>query len=146
MQRQAGHARTGSRNVRKRRRWHDDGSVSTELVIVLPAVIALTFLGIQAGMLFHARQVVLAASNQGALAAASEYGTAAEGQAGAEAFLAQTGDSALSSWTVTADRSDEQVVVRIVAQPYSAIPFWSVSVSGQASMPTERIVPVGAAP
>ncbi|RPF21465.1 TadE/TadG family type IV pilus assembly protein [Myceligenerans xiligouense] len=146
MQRQADHARTASGNVRNRRRRHDDGSVSTELVIVLPAVIALTFLGIQAGVLFHARQVVLAAANQGALAAASEYGTAADGQAGAEAFLAQTGDSALSSWTVSADRSDEQVVIRIVAEPYSAIPFWSVSVSGQASMPTERIVPVGAAP
>lgn len=146
MLRQARHTRRGPRNVGNRRGRHDDGSVSTELVIVLPAVIALTLLGVQAGLLFHARQVVVAAAHQGALAAASEYGTAADGQAGAEAFLAQTGDSALSSWTVSADRSDEQVVVRIVAEPYSAVPFWSVSVSGQASMPTERIVPVRAAP
>lgn len=146
MLRQTCPARNAFRDGRRHRRQHDDGSVSTELVIVLPAVIALTFLGIQAGMLFHARQVVLAAANQGAQAAASEYGTAADGQAGAEAFLAQTGDSALMSWSVRADRTAEQVVVRIVAEPYSAIPFWSLSVSGQASMPTERIVPAGAAP
>ncbi|WP_460889477.1 TadE/TadG family type IV pilus assembly protein [Promicromonospora xylanilytica] len=126
----------------RRGRHDEEGSATAELVIVLPAVLLLTFLGVQAGMIYHARQVVLAAANQGALAASSEYGTAADGQAAAGSFLGQTGDVALSTWTVTADRDGERAVVRIEGQPFSVIPFWIPTVSAQASMPAEHVVPL----
>lgn len=119
---------------------HDEtGSTSVELVVVLPALFSLIFLGVQAGLYFHARQVVIAAANQGALAAAAEYGTASDGHEAATTFLDQTGDVALTGWSVNADRDLERAVVRVEAASYAVLPFLTPTVTAQASMPSETL-------
>jgi Flp pilus assembly protein TadG len=48
----------------RRRRRDDRGSVSIELVILLPALFALMFLGMQAALIYHARTVAIAAAQE----------------------------------------------------------------------------------
>ncbi|MCF4123710.1 pilus assembly protein [Antribacter sp. KLBMP9083] len=139
--------RNWERGRQRQRGQHDqEGSTSVELVVLLPALFGLLFLGVQAGLLFHARQIVLAAANEGAVAAAAEHSTATDGQATAEGFLTQAGDVALATWTVTATRDVDHASVRVEAVPYSIIPFYVPQVTGTAAMPTEEVRPIGGAP
>lgn len=144
--------RSWERGRQRQRGQHDpdrrdeEGSTSVELVVLLPALFALLFLGVQAGLIFHARQIVLAAANEGAVAAAAEHSTAMDGQATAEGFLAQAGDVALATWTVTATRDTDQASVRVEAVPYSIIPFYAPQVTGTAAMPAEDVRSIASAP
>lgn len=117
----------------------EEGSATVEIVVLLPALLVLLFIAVQAGLMFHARQVVMAAANEGAVAASVERGTAAEGHEIAEGFLAQTADVALSSWTVTATRDADQAVVVVTGRPYTVVPFIAPTVTGRAALPAEIV-------
>ena len=49
-----------------RRRQDERGSVSIQMVILLPALFAVMFLGMQAALFYHARTVAIAAAQEGA--------------------------------------------------------------------------------
>src|SRR5688500_5177118 len=69
-------------------RRDERGSVSIELVILLPALFAVMFLGMQAALFYHARTVAIAAAQEGARAAGAENGHAADGVSAASSFIA----------------------------------------------------------
>ncbi|MEU4360321.1 TadE family protein [Promicromonospora sp. NPDC023987] len=115
------------------------GSLTLEMVVAMPALLGLFFICVQAGLTYHARQVVIAAANQGAFAAAAEFGTGPDGAATATSFLDQVGDSALTGWTVNATRDATTVSVQISAQSYSIVPGFEPEVSAVASVPAETI-------
>ena len=71
----------------------DAGSSSVELVVLFPALMALIFITVQAGLYFYARNVALAAAQEGARAAAARGATSTEGADAASAC------SAHSVWT-----------------------------------------------
>jgi len=114
------------------------GSMTIELVFAVPALFGLFFTGVQAGLVYHARQVVLAAANQAVFAAAGEYGTGPDGAAAATSFLEQVGDDGLTGWSVSAERDATTAVVRITATSFSIMP-WSLDVSAVASAPAEEL-------
>ncbi|GAA1874137.1 hypothetical protein GCM10009751_37090 [Myceligenerans crystallogenes] len=105
----------------------------------MPVVFGLIFLGVQAGLVFHARQVALAAANQGVVAASVEEGTAEAGHAAADDFLGQVGGAVLRSWNVTATRDADRSAVTVQARPYAILADLVPEVSATAQMPTETV-------
>ena len=137
--RPAARQRATRQKVRGRGRRDDQGSITLEMIVVLPALFGLFFTCVQAGLVYHARQVVIAAANQGAFAAAAEYGTGPDGAAAATSFLDQVGDDALTEWTVGSTRNATTVRVQITARSFSILPGFEPEVSAVAMAPAEAL-------
>src|SRR3954470_16457311 len=113
-------ARSSSRS---RRRRDERGSVSIELVILLPALFAVLFLGMQAALYYHARTVAIAAAQEGARAAGAETGHETDGTSAADAFVTDAGgDDVLQDATATADRTATTATVTVQGFSLSVIP------------------------
>ena len=62
-----------------------------QMVILMPVLFSVMFLGLQAALFYHARTVAIAAAQDGARAAGTETGTASNGIAAATSFIAAAG-------------------------------------------------------
>ncbi len=123
-----------------RRHQDERGSVSVELVILLPALFAVMFLGMQAALFYHARTIAIAAAQEGARAAGGENGKESDGVQAATAFVQEAGgDDVLSGTTTTANRTATTVTVVVEGHSLSVIPGWSPVVRQIASVPVERV-------
>lgn len=121
-------------------RHHDErGSASIELVILLPALFAVMFLGLQAALYYQARTVAIAAAQEGARAAGAENASAAEGRAAAAAYLADVGGDALTSSRARATRTARTATVTISGRSMSVVPGWHPTVRQSASMSIEKL-------
>lgn len=122
------------------RRRDQRGSASIELVILLPALFAVLFVGMQAALFYHARTVVIAAAQEGARAAGAEYGTGPRGVDAANDFIVEAGgDDVLQSATASASRTITTATVVVQARSLSVIPGWYPVVRQSASVPVERV-------
>lgn len=120
-------------------RWDtDEGSTTTELVLILPAVLLVILLAVQFGLWLHAAQVVEAAAQQGLEAAQAEDGSAFAGQAAANGFLAEAGGVRDPSTAATRDTQTAGVTVRAAAP--EVVPGVELAVSAAASGPVERFI------
>lgn len=109
-------------------------------MILLPALFAVMFLGMQAALFHHARTVAIAAAQEGARTAAAEYGTEAAGVAAASAFVEDAGgDEVLAHATSRAERNPTTVTVVVRGRSLSVIPGWAPVVRQSASAPVERL-------
>ena len=116
------------------------GSATIELVILLPALFAVMFLGMQAAMFYHARTVAIAAAQEGAKAAGGESGKEADGVSAANAFIDDAGgDDVLSGARSTARRTATTVTVTVTGHSLSVIPGWNPVIVQSASLPVERL-------
>ncbi|WP_310964105.1 TadE/TadG family type IV pilus assembly protein [Nocardioides terrisoli] len=124
-----------------RARLHEErGSVSIELVILLPALFAVMFLGMQAALFYHARTTAIAAAQEGARAAGAEHGRTTDGAAAANAFIDEAGgDGVLTNTTTTVHRTSTTATVTITGFSLSVIPGWHVRIVQSASVPVERL-------
>ena len=122
------------------RRRDERGSVSIELVILLPALFAVMFLGMQAALFYHARTVAIAAAQEGAKAAAGENGKDSDGVSAASSFVGEAGgDDVLSGATASANRTATTVTVTVRGHSLSVIPGWNPVIVQSASLPVERV-------
>ena len=122
------------------RRRDERGSVSIELVILLPALFAVMFLGMQAALFYHARTVAIAAAQEGAKAAGGENGKEADGVSAASSFVVEAGgDDVLPGATATANRTATTVTVTVRGHSLSVIPGWNPVIVQSASLPVERV-------
>lgn len=122
--------------------WRGDeaGSVTVELLILLPALFAVLFLGMQAALYQHARTVAIAAAQEGARAAGAQHGRAADGAAAAAAFVRQAGgEDVILHAQATADRSATTATVTLEGASLSVLPGWSPRIRQSATVPVERI-------
>lgn len=125
---------------RTRRVRNDHGSVSVSLVILMPALFAVMFLGMQAALYYHARSVAIAAAQEGAREAGGEYGTRDNGIRVAYDFLADAGGKDVMTGTsVTGSRTATTATVTVTGVSLSVIPGWHVRVTQSASVPVERL-------
>jgi Flp pilus assembly protein TadG len=124
--------------ARRRRGSADRGSTSIEMVILLPALFALMFIGMQASLMYQGRAVALAAAQEGAREAASETGSAVSGIRTAESFVAAS-TSGLKNTTVVGQRTATEATVTVSATTLSVIPGWTPAITQSASMPVERV-------
>jgi Flp pilus assembly protein TadG len=132
---------TRLRRLRERARGRDErGSISLELVVVFPAVLLALFLGIQIALYYHARNVALAAAQEGLRTARAENGTAALGQQRAYEFITNAGGaSVLTSVRVDPSRTTTQASITVVGNALSVIPGIPLpAVRQTAAGPVER--------
>ncbi|CAM3422502.1 TadE family protein [Occultella aeris] len=94
--------------------------MTLEAVIVLPAVLLLIFVAIQAGLWFHAREVAMHAASAGSTAASAENATNTDGATAAQGFVDQVG--ALGDVSITIDSAAETVTVTVSGQAPSIVP------------------------
>lgn len=127
-----------------RHRWRSSpdterGSITLETVIVLPLALLAVLLAINAALWYHARNVALAAAQEG-VRAGRAYG-ANPGQAGTTAlsFARTTGDGILTSPTVdTGGTTTDTIVVHVKGHAVSLIPGLHLAINQVARGPIER--------
>jgi Flp pilus assembly protein TadG len=116
------------------------GSSSIQMVILMPALFSIMFLGMQGALYYHARTVAIAAAQEGARAAGSQNGTADEGVSAASSFVSDAGGKdVLPGAHITGGRSATTATMTVTGTSLSVIPGWSPTVSQSASVPVERI-------
>lgn len=126
-----------------RRRTNDErGAASIEMVVLLPALFAVLFLGMQSALYFHARTVAIAAAQEGARAAAAEDARSGAGVAAANAFLADAGD-ALEYPSIKPGRTATTASIMVSGRALSVIPGWRPRVTHTARAEVERITAPG---
>jgi Flp pilus assembly protein TadG len=114
--------------------------VSIELVILLPALFAVMFLGMQAALYYHARTVAIAAAQEGARTAGAETGRESDGVRAADAFVTEAGgDDVLPGATSAAHRTTTTATVTVHGFSLSVIPGWTPEVQQSATVPVERL-------
>src|SRR3954452_15056253 len=124
----------------RRRRRDDRGSVSIELVILLPALLAAMSLAMQAALFCRARTVAIAAAQEGARAAGAEHGREADGVQAANDFLAEAGGrDVLTGASASATRTNTQATVTVSGFSLTVIPGWHVRITQSATVPVERL-------
>jgi hypothetical protein len=110
------------------------------MVILLPVVFLVMFLGVQAALYYHARTVAIAAAQLGARAAGAETGTTSMGIAAASSFVAASGGAdVLESASVSGSRSATAATVTVTGTSLSVIPGWSPTIRQSATVPVERL-------
>lgn len=125
------------------RRRDERGSASIEMVVLLPALFAVLFLGTQAALYYHARTIAIAAAQEGARAAAAEDAHPGSGVAAARAYLNDVGGDALESSSASARRTTTTAVVTVSGRSLSVIPGWRPVVRQQARAEIERTTAPG---
>lgn len=132
-----------------RRLRSDRGAVSTQLVLVFPALLLIALLVVQSALLWHARHIAQHAAQRGLAASRAQDGTAAGGQAQARRSLAALGSRVLTVPSVTAERTTARTTVRVQGTVIRVLPVPGLRLhaSGTASGPTERLtIPTGDEP
>src|SRR5215211_557085 len=99
------------------------GSTSVQMVILMPVLFAVMFLGMQAALFYHARTVAIAAAQEGARAAGAEQGRESDGVGTANDFVAEAGgDDVLTGASATASRTTTSATVTVTGYSLSVIP------------------------
>ncbi|MGZ6583126.1 MAG: TadE/TadG family type IV pilus assembly protein [Solirubrobacteraceae bacterium] len=133
--------------MRRRAHGNERGSVTIEHLILLPALFAILFLGVQAALYYHARTVAIAAAQEGARAAGAEQGRESDGITAASGFITEAGGSGvIKGATATARRTATTATVTVRGTSLSVIPGWHPAITQSASVAVERLTAAGAAP
>ena len=122
-----------------RHRSTEAGVATTQVAVLMPALLFWIGLIVQFGLWYHAKHVASAAADEAVDAAQTPTGTAEDGSAAARSFLDQSGD--LSNVEVTVDRAADRVVVLVRGDAPQLVPGFSWTVTARSEAPTERFVP-----
>jgi Flp pilus assembly protein TadG len=129
------------RTRRRRARRGERGAATLELVVLFPVVLLVTFGVIEGALWYHARNVALAAAEEGIRVATADGSSAQAGVGAAQAFASQAGaDGVLSGASATlTEASVERITIRVTGTSLTLFPGWSGhTVSQTASGPIER--------
>ena len=122
------------------RRWAEKserGSTSIQMVVLMPALFSVLFLGLQAALYYHASTVAGAAAQDGARVAASYASSGiAAGTTTALSALDQSHGS-LQNYTVVGTAGADGPTVTVTGNSLSLIPGLTLSVTRSASLPWE---------
>lgn len=113
--------------------------MSVQLVVLLPALFAVMFLGMQAALYYQARAIAIAAAQEGARTAGAEHGSASAGIGTARAYVLATGGDTLTEAVVTGFRTATVAAITVRGTALSVLPGWRLTVEQTASLPVERI-------
>jgi len=118
----------------------DSGETSAQVVLVVPVIILILMLAIQAGLYFHTSNVAGAAAAQGATAASSVNITSSVavqlGQKSARNFVTAAGAQLFATPLVIISAGIVSVTVQVKVP--RIIPFFSSSVGRSVIEPLER--------
>lgn len=126
--------------ARRNRAGRSDAGITTvELSVVAPLLIIWIMLVVQGALWWHAKQVADAAVAEAVDVAQLSDNTAADGEAAALDWLAQSGN--LTNTSVSVDRSADRVTVTVQGDAPQLVPGWDWGVTAQAEGPVERFIP-----
>lgn len=136
---------TGRLGRLRRLRLDERGSATLEQVVLFPVVLLIIFGVVQGALYFHARNVALAAAQQGLRAAKAEDGSASAGGQAAAGFITKAGGSdVITNVHVVPSRSQFQAKVTVTGRPLSVVPgLLNFTVSQTAAGPVERFTRPG---
>lgn len=121
-----------------RRLGHDDrGEVSAETVILMPVLILLILLGVQAATWYHAANVAQSAAAQGAAAGAVRDA----GNGAASARAQQVIDESGAQGSAAASGGFAEISVQVTIDVPHLVPFFPGTVTVSASEARERFIP-----
>jgi len=123
-----------------RRASVDRGEATIELVLLTPLVLLLVMLVVQAALASYVAHVAEAAASRGADAAAVRNGSAADGAAAVDDFLAGVATPAKTP-VVTRDVESARAVVTLRV-PH-IVPFFPTEIARVATAPVERFLAPG---
>lgn len=118
----------------------DRGAAVVEFAIVALPMLIVTFMVVQAALVYYARSTALAAATQGANAARAYNAPSDAGKSRANNFLRQAGGG-LRNHDVAVDFGGTDVTVTVTGKAVSVIPGFDFGVTQSASGPIERFVP-----
>jgi Flp pilus assembly protein TadG len=116
------------------------GSASVELAIVMPLVMLLLMVIVQAGIYFHTQAVATTAAREAVDAARVSGGSPAAGSATAGEFLSQSG-RALEDRHVAVSRTPTLATATVSGRVASVLFGFPFHVSVTVSAPLERVTP-----
>lgn len=123
---------------RRRARSPERGSTSIQMVILMPALFSVLFVGLQAALFSYASTVAGAAAQDGARVAADDgSGGTGAGVAAARSALAQSHGS-LQIYTVTAAGGTAGPTITVTGTSLSVIPGMTFTLTRTASLPWEQ--------
>lgn len=118
----------------------DGGAISLETTILAPIMIGLVFACVQAGMMYHWRNVATSAAQFGVESGRVDGATADDAQAATTTYLSRFDQSELEGLDVDADRSADTVTVRVRAHYPQIVPILPLpGIDVHASSPVERV-------
>jgi len=115
------------------------GSVTVEMVVLMPVLLATLFGGIQAGVVFHARHIAIAAAQEGARTAAAYQASLPVGISAATNAAAGWAGQALTGIQVTGQRTTSRVSITVQGSAVSLLPGVSWPIEQSATLPVERL-------
>lgn len=120
------------------RRRDEHGSTSIQMVLLMPALFTVMFLGMQAALHYHARTLAIAAAQEGARAAGAQGGTKADGIIMATTYLAASAGDSLTVTAITGVRTASTATITVRGTALTVLPGWTPTVTQSASVPVER--------
>ena len=120
----------------------DSGETTTQVVLVVPVVISILLIGVQATVYFHTSNIAGAAASQGASSAAAHgdtAGSAAEWGRGAAMAITQAAGAATAS-PPDVLVSPQSVTIAVVLRVPRIIPYFPATVRRVATEPRERFL------
>lgn len=120
------------------RRCRGEAGATSELVLVTPVLMFAVFLIIQFALWFHASQIAGGAASDGLAVARVETGTAADGEARAQAILDSLASMLMTDRVVTASRTADTARVEVRGRSVAIVPGFSLPIRASAEGPIER--------
>lgn len=115
------------------------GSITVEMVVLMPVLLATLFGGIQAGVVFHARHIAIAAAQEGARTAAAYQASLPDGIGTATTAAADWAGQTLTGVRVTGQRTTTRVTITVQGSAVSLLPGVSWPIEQKATLPVERL-------
>lgn len=115
------------------------GAVTVEMVILMPLLLGVSFSGVHAALLFHARTLAAAAAQNGARAAAAHDGSLADGIAAATHLTQTVGPGSLVGVRIDGRRGSTSVTITVQASSVGLVPGLATDATASATLPVERI-------
>ncbi len=118
----------------------EHGSVTVQMVILLPVVFLFMFMAMQGALWFHARAIALGAAQEGARVASADGSSGPAGAAAAASFVADAGgDGVLLGSRVNATRDATVATVTVTGNAHTVIPGWAPVIQQSATVPVEQL-------
>lgn len=124
-----------------RHRRGDDGSVTLGLAVVFPIVLLTIVTVIQAALVWHARNVAVAAAHRGVEAGRLDGGTTAEAREQALALLSHAAGDLMSGVQVNVVTTSTELQVHVHGTVVGVLPGLHLPVDAEVTGPRERFVP-----
>lgn len=108
----------------------DSGEASAQAVIIVPVVLLVLWLAIQATVFLHGANVASAAANEGAAVAARYGSSTGAGERAIQRTLTALGSTSKGSWAVA--KSGKTVIATVRLRLPRIVPFFPLTVSRSA--------------